>query len=75
MSDEILGRVLRRFLASGTEYWGSEWWPGNHKPGRGSLTLDGHLDDLTEEELIAVRRAGGPDFWERHQHVTRDGPR
>lgn len=69
--DEILGRILRRFLTEGSEYWGSEWWPDRV---RGSLTLDGHLDDLTEEELIAVRRCG-PDFWERHQHVTRDGPR
>jgi hypothetical protein len=70
-SDVLLGRVLRRFLKSGS-YWSSDWLTGFDV---GQLTLDGHIADLTEEELIVIRQAGGKDTWEGHLNVLRDGPR
>jgi hypothetical protein len=67
MTDEVLGGVLRRFLASRC-YWSTEW------SGDGAITLDGRLDGLTEEEIVAVRSVG-LDTWERVQGVERTGPR
>lgn len=60
--DELLGRVLRRFLDQDD---GEYWTLVPYQAGRHGLCLDGTVT-VTKEEAEAIRRVG-PDFYERYE--------